>query len=127
MPFSLPVFNLQANLWYRPRNPRTDPPDITGFDCQLNRDAKQVAIGSSAFLRMEESTALLMVMPLGPDITNNPIIECPAGTGAFFTLNRAIWMHRGFVNEYVSANIGPVLVSASGLSIVHSNTDTDLM
>lgn len=124
MAFFPPSFNLTMNVWLGGVNPLTNPPDLLGIPCQLYRYSRLTTASPSAIIRIP----VVAGWTDGPAVafaTTNPIAECPAGAGVFYRVNAAVWMHRGFSNEYVALRVDPLRVSITG--ILDSASDTDLL
>jgi len=109
MPFVVPTFNLSANVW-RNGNATTNPPDLT-VDCQLRAAGKQ-STGQDPANGWAFLWSLLIAS--GTDIRDDissggkDTVECPAGTGRFYSVELVDDVARGFSNEYRIAFIQKV-------------------
>lgn len=107
MAYTLPVFNLECNLW-RPPTPTTDPPDAV-HDCQLY-------IPSRGMLDITPGDDDLWVPPVyvrfpkGTDVQQDDVLEVDDGDGWFYRVRWTERMHRGFSNEYFVALVEQVVV-----------------
>jgi hypothetical protein len=107
MAFRVPNFNLTCNVWHAQLLPPVGPPDIAALPCQLAADhIIEQPIGVIAntvihgmFIRVAARTDLR-----GRSSTTGPdTIECPAGTGRYYSAAVVDDVARGFPNEYRSA------------------------
>lgn len=121
MAYAPPDFNLDATVWFIGNVPGVNPPDIPTMPCQLYRYGRQNNASSLAFIRVP-NTFSGIAWGRGADLVQDTvIIECPSGSGAFYTVAIPIWMHRGFVNEYIS-----LMCSTTDAGRIVIAGDTDL-
>jgi hypothetical protein len=124
MAFFPPSFNLTANVWLGGVNPSSAPPDLVGIPCQVYRYSRLTTASPQAIIRIPVAFGWTD----GPAVafaSTNPIMECPAGAGVFYRINAAVWMHRGFSNQYIALRADPLRVSAT--AVLDSASDTDLL
>lgn len=104
--FTLPQFNLTANIWHgQVDQPPVGDPDVT-TECQLYVPSKPdtvQTIGAAA----GSLVPIILRVPAGTDIraqvpTGSPtdMVECPAGSGRFYLTQQVDDAHKGFDNEY---------------------------
>ena len=106
MAYTIPVFNLKCNIW-RHGNATTNPPDVSLVECNLalgkrvvSGPDKDVVVGIDGVFRY-------ILMPIGTDVRGqfhnggSDTIECPAGTGRYYTCLDAEYSGGGFSNEHV--------------------------
>lgn len=100
--YTVPDFNLLADLWFGTATPGADAPDVEDQECQLY-------IPSRGLLDIEPGTQLFWVppiylrMPIANLInwTSLTVVEVVPGSQRYY---RARWkeiMHEGFPNEYL--------------------------
>jgi len=101
MPFTLPDFNITADVWFSPNDPFTGPADQTGINVQFyipSRGLLDITPGSfndwvpPLYLRIDPTAAPLNVLAW--------IWEVPSGTGKYYRVRFKETMHVGFTNEY---------------------------
>ena len=103
--YTSPTFNLTCAIW-RQANPRTNPPDDIQ-PCNLSPGKQvgiappvlldsQVPIGGMWIKMPKEAVIFDGASPLGMDV-----IECPRGTGRFYTANWTDVVAYGFANQHV--------------------------
>lgn len=100
MTFTVPDFNISANLW---RPPNAPPSAVTrSFSAQLYitpRPCLDILPGSNGTYQ----PAIFLRCPTGTDIKPGDVIEAAAGDGWYYRVRWVERMHRGFGNEYLSA------------------------
>lgn len=117
MGFSLPQFNLKANIWHGfvplgvlPTDPPVAGPDITDLDCQLYQPSRYNWVANpspiNAVADANAYTMILLRVPAGTDLrdpynsTYADVVECPVGTGRYYVITYVDDQHKGFPNEY---------------------------
>jgi len=125
MAFTPPVFNLDMDWWNPPPFPSAMPTPAPNFylpEVQLYRNSRN-ADSNTGRAAIRTSIILLvgLTLPTVAGAAGNPIVECPAGSGAFYRIERGEWMHRGFPNEYISMDATPCFSNGTRIE-----TDTDL-
>ena len=111
MPFTLPTFNLVANIW-RAATPLTDPPDVV-TDAQLYLSSR-VYVATSLVTPGDAVPTVTLRVPMGADLRVGDIVEVEAGDAWFYT---CVWierMHRGFPNEYFVGLLEQGIASPAG-------------
>jgi len=126
MAYTLPDFNLEGNVWLSPNKPLQDLPDLTLVPMQLYRNTRDMVSSNLALIRVPASYSTVAWASFVSDPNVNPWIECPAGSGSFFNINRALWAHRGFPNEYIQLHCSPYRVTYPPLNFTILASDTDL-
>jgi len=121
MSYTLPNFNLIMNWWDNPNMPVVDPPDHDDIQCQLYRPPRSETNTALAIIRVPPEYSVLGFPPVA-GVAANPIVECPAGSGAYYRVRRGEWQHRGFPNEYIAIEVNPC--HANGATI---DSDSDLV
>ena len=103
MPFQLPTMNITCDVWTG-TTPPPGAPRLTGIACQLRAAGKQ-STGQDPANAWSFLWALLVPKLTDlRDSANTPsgsdIVEVPAGTGRFYTVQYVDDVARGFTNEY---------------------------
>jgi len=105
MSFVQPNFNLAVNIWRAGSDPLTDPPDVTAVgnlspgrivSDTTPTDAFGVAIFGHMWLRLPANTD---IQDLKNGIAGDHV-ECPAGTGRYYDVQRVDDIGGGFPNEH---------------------------
>ncbi len=107
MAYRVPVFNVVCDLWYAGRFPNTDLPDIDDQECQFyvtSRGPFDVNISDQRLY----SPPIYLRLPLAAIAiwVQAQIVECPPGTGRYFSARWKERMHLGFPNEYLVIVLG---------------------
>lgn len=102
--FVLPTFNLSVNIW-RNTNATSNPPDVIST-CQLRfPDGVDVQVSAMGTVQV----LMLLLLPSGTDIRSwvqgspfpeQDTVECPAGSGRFYTVAFIDDAAKGFANEH---------------------------
>lgn len=102
MAFVVPNFNITCNVWHSPVIPPVGLPAIAGLACQLTMDGRIITTGLGGGLR----SVMLLKVPSGTDLrgqfssTSRDTVECPAGSGRYYTCWAVDDVSRGFANQY---------------------------
>jgi hypothetical protein len=92
--FRAPNFNLLASLWYVGHTPSVDAPDVTDIPCQLYVNPRFSVLFITRDLMIRVPVDLLAVYEPGQ------IVEIPAASSHYISINDTAPMHQGFSNEY---------------------------
>lgn len=122
MAYTLPDFNLLFDWWDFTHTPSAVGPDQTDLAGQLYRNSRGADTNTPrAQLRVPTSVGTGLANPPTSGGANNPIVECPQGSGCFYRVERAEYIHRGFPNEYVALDVTPCQDTGARI-----DSDTDL-
>ncbi len=106
MTFKLPTFNVQANVWHGTTAiPPTRPPDSSPFGnlCLGRRVPMKAPPGPTA------PSYTWLLCPWGTDLRSTiyggaaDTVECPAGSGRYYTVEWVENVATGFANQHVAA------------------------
>jgi hypothetical protein len=102
MSFVLPTFNLVCKVWSL-GSPPPNPPRIASLACNLAFGKRVQNPGPTVF----NAITPLLLVPAGSDlrwiingIGNGDIVECPAGTGRYYSVACVEDIGKGFPNEH---------------------------
>jgi len=104
--FKPPNFNLTCNIWRNSAGiltmPPAGPPALANQPCQLRIVWSGCWAGSTlgAPVVLLLLPALTDVRPLQPGGIRADAVECPAGSGRFYSVTGVDDQHKGFPNEY---------------------------
>jgi len=117
MAYTLPVFNLTANVWNAGKNPAADDPDWEGVSCQFYIYSRHSTDIQPCELELYTPVVQvrLPIAAAGPWV-DGQIWEVEAGSERYY---RARWkerLHYGFVNEYLVVIV--VQCNAEGLPLI---------
>jgi len=102
MAFTVPTFNISADVWHLPNAPPAAPDDT--LQCQLRAAGKQSTGQDSGLQGWPFLWALLV--PAASDLRDSfnsagaDTVECPPGSGRFYLVEFVDDVARGFSNEY---------------------------
>jgi len=118
--YTPPDFNLVADLWFFPNVPVIDPPDIVDIPCQLYRYSRDTVNSPIAYIRIPD-TYSSVDWPNTAGIAANPIMEVVQGSERYYRVDRALWMHLGFPNQYIELQAVPI----GNLASIGTTLDSD--
>jgi hypothetical protein len=104
MSYSLPTFNLTANIW-RNGNPTSNPPDVVS-PCNLALGRRQVVSVQQVLSQPNANGEMYLLLPAGTDIRDlnstgaNDTVEVGAGSGRFYVVAWVDDAGAGFPNEH---------------------------
>lgn len=107
MAFSLPNFNLTADVWDPGHAPGLgDPPDFTAVPCQLYVLSK---VSSTAIYQLRTPSNIpgfQLVVGTTPPAGSASVVEISSFPGVYWAVafNAAV-VHAGFLNEYWAASL----------------------
>jgi len=108
--YTLPDFNLLADIWYPPNYPYLGGADISGLPCQLYWNSRVPA----SMDRPIPSGFLPTIILRYPTawygyLLNGTIIGFATNTlpSKWFVINSQMTAHKGFPNEYLAAILEP--------------------
>ena len=112
MAFRLPILNLACSIWTGGPAPPYPPPGLprlTGVQCQLALDHMVPSLVALR-LRLPSLIRFLARIDVRSFVVSGvaDIIECPTGSGNWFTVAEVLDVARGFTNEYRQALVLPV-------------------
>lgn len=105
MAYLPPTFNLLCNIYTGPAVvPPMGPPRIANQPCQLRLYKTGPIVNASGFTN---GMYIALLLPAGTDIRGQigfvamaDLVECPAGSGRFYTVRTFDDVGKGFANEY---------------------------
>jgi hypothetical protein len=103
MAFTVPVFNLTANIWTFGTHPA--PPRVVTV-CNLAMRRQVAAVYQGQSFPTDVAASMYLLMPPRTDVrggyssTGQDLVEVPAGTGRFYAVLWVDDVGRGFPNEY---------------------------
>jgi hypothetical protein len=108
MAYTLPTFNLGVNVWHYPHFPGGGPPDlVTTGNLAYGRRVMSPSGTTFGDDYPMMGAATLLLPPLTDirlfpinDAVQSSIIECPAGTGRYYTTLFVEDIGKGFANEH---------------------------
>jgi hypothetical protein len=106
MAFTLPVFNLTANVWNTGNVPSGSSPDFTGVACQFYIYSR-VSVDVQP-CELELYTPLIQIrLPIAAATpwVNGQVFEVVGGSGRFYRARFKDRLHYGFPNEYLVAYV----------------------
>jgi len=120
--FTLPIFNLTANIWRPPAVPPTDP--SYQYDAQLYFPSRGIFDVTPNDLTLWVPPIYLRV-PMGSDVQVGDAVEVSAGDGWFYLVRFVERTHRGFQNEYLSCVLEQTdtPLGGGGLAAGHLNLE----
>lgn len=125
MPYNVPDFNLTAAVWLPGNDAKYNPPDFPSVPAQVYRTSRGLQT-SQAMIRIPASFSNI-AMPGDSSQTFDIIIEVPVGSATYYRVDRGLWMHRGFPNEYIACISNPVVRNQFDNGWIFSDSDTDLV
>jgi len=127
MSYTLPIFNVDCNIWHSPSVPPAVPDLFSS--CQLY-------VNSRGLLDIDELNdrewvpPVYLRLPFGTDVRREDLVECGAGSGNWYHVRWVERMHLGFANQYTIALLnqltggppgaGDVLMETSGVVLLES-------
>lgn len=119
MSYNIPTFNLTCNVWHAGTQPPAAP--SATFNCNLQFALK--AKVDIANLPTTPASLMYLLLPKSTDIrgkwgaANGDVVECPAGTHRFYSVQLVDDVGKGFSNEYRVAGMVQVTNPAAAFGI----------
>jgi len=102
MAFTLPIFNLAADVWTAGHTPAADPPDVLALPTQLYLTSRGLLDITPGSVNLWVPPVFLRV-PIGIYTpVRGDIAEVVPGSADFYKVRWTQSTHRGFPNEYLS-------------------------
>jgi hypothetical protein len=99
MAFTLPTFNLSANVWVNANLPNASPPDVMGVMVQLYINTRGLLDVTPNAWDTWVPPVWVRIAIAGFDDTYN-IFEVPGGSAKYYRVRWRDVIHKGFPNEY---------------------------
>jgi hypothetical protein len=99
MPFSVPTFNLLANIWNAGHTPAGDLPDRVDQPCQLYLPSRAVPVWDQG-LDNPWNFVIILRYPSGlPELARGDIVGLTPAPD-YYLVRWSQRIHQGFLNEY---------------------------
>jgi len=117
MAYTVPVFNLFADVWFDGHTPAVDDPDVENLAVQKYLYARGVWDIQPCEMEVYVPPIYLRI-PFTESATwqSSQIFECPAESGKYYRARFKEVFHEGFPNQYLAAIV--VQCNAEGLPLI---------
>jgi len=117
MAYTVPIFNLESDVWYSGKTPADDDPDSENLPTQKYIYSR--AVYDVQPCEMEQFTPPIFLRMSIDDIAiwqQGQIFECPAESGLYYRARFKEHMHQGFPNQYLVAVV--VQCNSAGVPLI---------